>query len=98
MDGHTLKDVVMDRLARVLTGSGGTDVVTAGIVRSVEVDAGGDTRISIALRPGDDPGIADSIRLVAMGVPGISRVSVASASGGGAASSATARTDGGVAP
>ncbi|MCL7927245.1 MAG: Mrp/NBP35 family ATP-binding protein [marine benthic group bacterium] len=89
MDGHTLKDIVMDRLARVQTGSGGTDVVTAGIVRSVEVDPGGDTRISLALRSGDDPGIADSIRLVAMGIPGVSRVSVASASGAAAQSGST---------
>ncbi|MCL7984159.1 MAG: Mrp/NBP35 family ATP-binding protein [marine benthic group bacterium] len=89
MDGHTLKDIVMDRLARVQTGSGGTDVVTAGIVRSVEVDPGGDTRISLALRSGDDPGIADSIRLVAMGIPGVSRVSVASASAAAAQSGST---------
>ena len=60
MDGHTLKDVVMDRLARVRTGTGGTDVVSAGIIRSVEVDPDGDARISVSLRPGDDPGIADS--------------------------------------
>ncbi len=87
MDGHTLKDVVMDRLARVQTGTGGSDVVTAGIVRSVEVEPGGDTRISLSLRPGDDPGIADSIRLVAMGVPGVSRVSVAPMRDAGSASS-----------
>jgi len=88
MDGHTLKDVVMDRLARVRTGTGGTDVVSAGIIRSVEVDPGGDARISVSLRPGDDPGIADSVRLVAMGVPGVSRVSVlpTGAAGSGASS------------
>ncbi|MEJ2482770.1 MAG: Mrp/NBP35 family ATP-binding protein [Gemmatimonadota bacterium] len=81
MNGHTLKDVVMDRLARVRTGSDGTDVVTAGIIRSVDVEPGGDTRIVVALRPGDDPGIAESVRLVAMGVPGVSRVSVTPAGG-----------------
>jgi ATP-binding protein involved in chromosome partitioning len=76
MEGNTLKDLVKDRLARVRTGTDGEDVVTAGIVRSVEVQPGGDIRIEFALRPGDDPGIAETIRLVALGIPGVSRVEV----------------------
>ena len=76
MEDGTLKDMVKDRLARVRTGTAGEDVVAAGIVRSVEVQPGGDARIGLALRPGDDPGIADTIRLVAMGIPGVSRVDV----------------------
>ena len=88
MEGNTLKDIVMDRLARVRTGTGGEDVIAAGIVRSVEVGPGGDTRIELSLRSGDDPGIADTIRLVARGVPGVSRVDVVPAVAAGAESPA----------
>ena len=88
MEGNTLKDIVMDRLARVRTGTGGENVVAAGIVRSVDVRPGGDTRIELSLRPGDDPGVADTIRLVAAGVPGVSRVDVVPAVADGAESPA----------
>jgi len=76
METRTLEDRVMQSLARVRTGAGGPDVVDAGVVRSVTTSQDGEVRIGIALQAGIPPEIADTIRLVATGVPGVARAIV----------------------
>jgi ATP-binding protein involved in chromosome partitioning len=76
METRTLEDRVMQSLTRVRTGAGGPDVVDAGVVRSVTTSQDGEVRIGIALQPGVPPGIADTIRLVVTGVPGVARAIV----------------------
>jgi ATP-binding protein involved in chromosome partitioning len=76
METRPLEDRVMQSLARVRTEAGGPDVVDAGVVRSVTAGPDDEVRVEIALRPGMPPEIADTIRLVAMGVPGVKRATV----------------------
>jgi ATP-binding protein involved in chromosome partitioning len=84
METPSLEDRVMQSLARVRTGSGGPDVVEAGVIRAVTASPDGAVRIDVAILPGVPQDIADTIRLVATGVPGVSRaiVDLAQAAGG----------------
>ena len=84
METRSLEDRVMQTLARVRTESGGPDVVDAGVIRSVPAGPDGEVRIGVALPPGVPQDIADTIRLVATGVPGVSRASVELAQPAGA--------------
>lgn len=84
METPSLEDRVMQSLARVRTRSGGPDVVEAGVIRSVTAGPDGEVRIDVAILPGVPQDIADTIRLVATGVTGVSRaiVELAQAAGG----------------
>ncbi len=80
METETLERDVLRALTRVRTDAG-EDVVTAGVVRSVRV-ADGEAVVEVALRPGDPPGLADTIRLVASGTPGVDAATVSRSAAG----------------
>lgn len=68
-----IRKKILSALGRVRSSADGPDVVSAGVVRDVMVD-GGSAVLTIAPGPNDDPGLIESIRLVASGVPGIDEV------------------------
>jgi len=76
METRSLEDRVMQSLARIRTEAGGPNVADTGVIRSVTAGPDGAVRVEIALRPGVPPEIADTIRLVASGVPGVTRATV----------------------
>lgn len=73
MSVERLKQSVLEALSTVVHSAGG-DVVSAGIVRNVEVAEDGQVRFTVQLGP-DDPGsLVKSARQAAEGVPGVTAV------------------------
>ena len=75
-DVQSIKSSVESALGRVRPAGGQSDLVSLGLVTGVQVDDSGAVRVDLALRPEDDPAIAETVRLVVSGVPGVSRVDI----------------------
>lgn len=73
MTESNLQERLHSALGRVLAGPEGPDVLTAGVIRSVGVEAG-TAVLELAPRSEDPPQLIETIRLVASGVEGISEV------------------------
>lgn len=101
MDVASVQARVTAALRRVRPEAGQPDMVSAGLVEAVEVDASGTVTIRLGLRPQDAPGLTETVRLVASGVEGVSRAIVrrvdpvaadeSSAAGGGGIAEAVSR-------
>lgn len=71
-----LQQSVQAALTSIPHPGSGQDVVAAGIVRNLQVDADGEVRFTVQLGP-DDPGsLVKTARMAAEGVEGVSRVRV----------------------
>jgi ATP-binding protein involved in chromosome partitioning len=79
---HTLEDRVRQALGRIHGRGGSPDIVSAGVVRAVEVRPDGTARIELGLRPGDPSDLPETVRLVVSGVEGVGSVTIDSAAGG----------------
>jgi len=74
MTESTVQQRLLSALGRVRTSATGSDVLTAGIIRSVAVQDDGTAVLELAPRSEDPPQLIESIRLVASGVSGVSDV------------------------
>jgi len=79
MDEQSIRDRVDLALRRVRPAAGQPDIVALGLVGSLEVSESGDVSVLLGLRPADDPGLAESVRLVLSGVDGVGEVRVRTA-------------------
>lgn len=75
-DVQSIKRRVESALGRVRPDGTQADLLSLGLVSGVHVDDSGTVDIDLALRPGDDPTIGDTVRLVVSGVSGVGRVNV----------------------
>ena len=76
MDVESIRSSVESALRRVRPSADQRDLVSLGLVSGVEIEDGGAVKVSLALRPEDDPTLADTVRLVLTGVRGVGRVTV----------------------
>jgi ATP-binding protein involved in chromosome partitioning len=76
MDQETLKRNVMSALAGVVHPHTGDDIVSAGHVHNLEVDAEGHVRFAVLLRPEDPGALVREARTAAEAVEGVSGVKV----------------------
>jgi ATP-binding protein involved in chromosome partitioning len=76
MDQETLKRNVMSALAGVVHPHTGDDIVSAGHVHNLEVDAEGQVRFAVLLRPEDPGSLVREARGAAEAVEGVSGVKV----------------------
>lgn len=91
MNDDTLRRAVLEALSGITHPDSGTDVVSSGLVRDVEVGEGGAVRFSFAPSPRDPGSLAKEARLTAEAVEGVSsvRVDVKLPQAAGSASPAT---------
>ena len=89
MDPTSVKQRIERALARLRPTAGQADLVALDLVNSVEVDDSGAVRVALALRPGDDPALLDTVRLVLSGLEGVSRLEVRAHSPGSEAPAGT---------
>lgn len=76
MDVQSIRDRVESALRRVRPTAGGEDLVALGLVDDIQVDGTGGVAVVLGLRPSDDPTLADTARLVLLGVEGVNTVEV----------------------
>lgn len=76
---QSLEDRVRQALARIRVRGGEPDIVSAGVVRAVELTAAGSARVELGLRPGDPSDLPETVRLVISGVTGVGEVTVTTA-------------------
>jgi ATP-binding protein involved in chromosome partitioning len=79
MDVQSIRERVENALRRVRPAAGEPDVLSLGLVGSLDVSEEGDVSLLLGLRPSDDPGLADTVRLVLSGIDGVSDVQVRAA-------------------
>ncbi len=76
MAQQSIQERIERALARLRPTGDLADLVSLGLVDGVVVDDSGAALVTLALRSGDDPAIAETVRLVLSGVEGVSRVEV----------------------
>ena len=74
MSSQALREAVEAALSTVSHGTAGTDVVSAGQVQDLEVDADGAVRFSFVLRPEDPSTLVKQARSAAQAVEGVASV------------------------
>jgi ATP-binding protein involved in chromosome partitioning len=74
MSTETLLQSVEAALARVSNGSSGTDIVSAGQIKNLEVQDDGHVRFSFILKPEDPSSLVKEARAAAQAVEGVSKV------------------------
>jgi ATP-binding protein involved in chromosome partitioning len=76
MDLHQLKARIGAALTLVVNPRAGTDVISAGMVKEIDVDAGGNVRVVFALGSDDPAGLVRETRKALEGVEGVATVKV----------------------
>lgn len=90
----SMEERVRQALGRIRVRGGAPDIVSAGVVRAVEIGPEGAARIELGLRPGDPSDLPETVRLVVSGVTGVGSVTVDAAPGGAPAGSVPSRGGG----
>ncbi len=79
MDVQSIRDRVESALRRIRPSGAESDVVSLGLAGDVQVSDEGSVSLLLGLRPNDDPGLAETVRLVLSGVAGVTGVDVRTA-------------------
>lgn len=88
-DVQSVRGRVESALRRLRPSAGEADIVGLGLVGDVKVDENGGVSVTLGLRPSDDPGLAETVRLVLSGVEGVAHAEVRTVTAPGSAPEGT---------